>query len=376
MTGTSPGPRHRIGNALRDGRRFMVALSRLRPYIKPHVPSLLLASLASVGYAVVTLLEPWPIQFLFDGVLLGRKVHFLGHTLKSVHGDPIALLIGSVAAILVLAALRGQLYYTQNVLTATAGQDVVMSLRRELFRHLQSLSLRYHHRERLGDILMRLTGDIVMLRDMVVAALLNTLSHTLVVVGVLCVMLTINWKLTLVAAAVAPALFIILSIFRVKLMEAAALQRKREGRLVSSAHEILQAIHVVQANTAEVHEQNRFREMNQRSLNAGIRSTRIEARLNPTVQNTTSAEVCATRGIGGLAALDVWTRPDQTGVSATHVRGLYGPLRQVSKVVQRTAKASACADRVLEVLEEKPEIQSVPGAKQLEEVRGAIALDH
>ena len=119
MSGTSPGPLHPIGNALRDGRRFMVAVRRLRPFIKPHMRSLLLASLAAVGYAVVTLLEPWPIQFLFDGVLLGRKVHFLGHTLKNVHGDPIALLIGSVAAILVLAALRGQLYYTQNVLTGT-----------------------------------------------------------------------------------------------------------------------------------------------------------------------------------------------------------------------------------------------------------------
>jgi len=376
MSGTSPGPLHPIGNALRDGRRFMVAVRRLRPFIKPHVHSLLLASLAAVGYAVVTLLEPWPIQFLFDGVLLGRKVHFLGHTLKSVHGDPIALLIGSVAAILVLAALRGQLYYTQNVLTAGAGQEVVMSLRRELFRHLQSLSLRYHHGERLGDILMRLTGDIVMLRDMVVAALLNTLSHTLVVAGVLFVMLTINWKLTLVAAAVAPALYVILSTFRVRLMEAAALQRKREGKLVSSAHEVLQAIHVVQANTAEEHEQDRFREMNKRSLNAGIRSTRIEAQLHRAVQITIAAGVGATLGLGALDVLAGRLSPGQLLVFAAYVRGLYGPLRQVSKTVQRTAKASACADRVLEVLEEKPEIQSAPGAPVLQNVQGAISLHH
>lgn len=373
MSGTSP-PLRSIGNAFRDGRRFMAAVRRLRPYIKPHISSLVLASLAAVGYAIVTLLEPWPIQFLFDGVLLGRKVHFLGHTLKSVHGDPIALLIGSVAAILLLAALRGQLYYTQNVLTATAGQDVVMSLRRELFRHLHSLSLRYHQRERLGDILMRLTGDIVMLRDMVVAALLSTLSHTLVVAGVLCVMLTINWKLTLVAAAVAPVLFITLSIFRVRLMEAAALQRKREGQLVSSAHEVLQAIHVVQANTAEEHEQDRFREMNQRSLTAGIRSTRIEAQLHRAVQVTIAAGVGATLGLGTLDVLAGRLSPGQLLVFAAYVRGLYGPLRQVSKVVQRTAKASACADRVLDVLEEKPEIQSASGAPALQNVRGAISL--
>jgi ABC-type multidrug transport system fused ATPase/permease subunit len=376
MSETTPGPARPIGDALRDGRRFMVAVRRLRPYIKPHAPSLLLATLAAVGYAVVTLLEPWPIQFLFDGVLLGRRVHFLGHTLKSVHGDPIALLIGSVVAILALAALRGQLYYAQNVLAAVAGQDVVMSLRRELFTHLQSLSLRYHHRERLGDILMRLTGDIVMLRDMVVAAMLNILSHTLVVVGVLCVMLTINWKLTLVAAAVAPVLFIVLSLFRVRLMEAAALQRKREGTLVSSAHEVLQAIHVVQANTAEEHEQDRFRVMNARSLNAGIRSTRLEARLHRAVQITIAAGVGATLGLGALDVLAGKLSPGQLLVFAAYVRGLYGPLRQVSKTVQRTAKASACADRVLEVFEEEPEIRSAPGAPLLENVQGAISLHH
>ena len=376
MSGILAGPLNSFRNSTRDTRRFLAAVVRLRPYLKPHLPALFFASMAAVGYAIVTLLEPWPIQFLFDGVLLGRKVHFLGHTLKNVHGDPIALLVGSVAAILVLAALRGQLYYTQNVLTATAGQDVVMSLRRELFRHLQSLSLRYHRRERLGDILMRLTGDIVMLREMVVSALLSTLSHTLVVVGVLCVMLTINWRLTLIAAAIAPVLFIVLSVFRVRLLEAAALQRKREGQLVSSAHEVLQAVHVVQANTAEEHEENRFRDMNRRSLRAGIRSTRIEARLHRAVQVTIAAGVGATLGLGALDVLAGKLSPGQLLVFAAYVRGLYGPLRQVSKVVQRTAKASACADRVLEVLEEKPEIQSVPGAKQLEEVRGAIALDH
>ena len=370
----STGPFHSFRKAAHDSRRFLTAVARLRPYLKPHIPRLLLAVLAAIGYAIVTTLEPWPIQFLFDGVLLGRKVHFLGHTLKGIHGDPIALLVGSVVAILVLAALRGQLYYAQNVWTATAGQDVVLSLRRELFHHLQTLSLRYHRRERLGDILMRLTGDIVMLRDMVVSALLSTLSHTLVVVGVLGVMLWINWRLTLVAAAIAPALFIILSVFRVRLMEAAALQRKREGQLVSSAHEELQAIHLVQANTAEAHEEERFRAMNARSLSAGIRSTRIEAELHRTVQITIAVGVGGTLGLGALEVLRGQLSPGQLLVFAAYVRGLYGPLRQVSKVVQRTAKASACADRVLEVLEEKPEIESAPGAPALASVRGAIGF--
>src|SRR5262249_38485082 len=145
-------------------------------------------------------------------------------------------------------------------------------------------------------------------------------------------------------------------------------------QLVSSAHEVLQAIHVVQANTAEAHEEERFRLMNARSLRAGIRSTRIEAQLHRTVQVTIALGVGATLGLGALEVLAGELSPGQLLVFAAYVRGLYAPLRQVAKVVQRTAKASACADRVLEVLEEKPDIESRPGAPAVEAVRGAIAF--
>jgi len=102
----------------------------------------------------------------------------------------------------------------------------------------------------------------------------------------------------------------------------------------------------------------------------------IEARLHRAVQITIAAGVGATLGLGALDVLAGRLSPGQLLVFAAYVRGLYGPLRQVSKTVQRTAKASACADRVLEVLEEMPEIQSAPGSPALEDVQGSIRLDH
>src|SRR5262249_8028301 len=149
-------------------------------------------------------LEPWPLKILFDTVLLKRKLRLSipGVDLSFLTQlDPHTLLVWVVVAVLVLALLRGQFYYLQNVLAATSGQDVVMAVRRELFAQLQRLSLSFHRRSHAGDLLMRMTGDILLLREIVVNMILNTMSQSLVVIGMIAVMVHMDASLTLVSLA-------------------------------------------------------------------------------------------------------------------------------------------------------------------------------
>lgn len=367
-----PGP---VANTWREALRFVAVLKRFRSHLRPQIKPMLLATLASLGFTAVTLLEPWPLQVVFDGVLLGRPVHLLGVDLNSLAGgDLLVLLAGASIAVLLLAALRGQLYYFQNVLAATSGLDVVMGVRRELFHHLQTLSMAFHRKARSGDLLMRLTGDIIMLREMVIAALITLLTQTLVVVGILCIMTSLNPRLTLVAALVAPLLFVILSTFRIRLVEAAGRQRKREGHLAATAHEVLGAVQLVQACTAEKHEDERFKQMNKRSLRSGARLTRIEAQLNRSVQIAMAIGVCAIMWLGTRDVLAGRLTPGQLLVFMAYLRGLYRPLRQVAKLTQRMAKASACGDRVLEVLDRVPEVRDPPSPAVLRCVKGRITF--
>jgi ATP-binding cassette subfamily B protein len=370
----NPGPLLRsYGEAL----RFVRILLRFRRYLRPQLPKLSLALLGALGFTVVTLLEPWPLQILFDVVLLHRKIHTRvpGLNLKVLANvEPHALLTGCVIAVLVLAVLRGQFYYMENVFAATSGQDVVMSIRRELFAHLQRLSLSFHRRAKAGDMLMRLTGDILLLREMVVTAVVNIMSHTLVVVGMLVVMAHMELSLTLVALALVPLLFLVLSVFRIRLVEAANRARKREGILASSAHEVLQGIHLVQASTAEPYEDWRFKEMNKRSLRASLNSARLEAQLNRAVLISIAAGLSAVLWLGTRRVMEGSLSPGQLLVFLAYVQGFYRPLRTLSKVTERMAKATACGQRVLEVLEEVPQIRDVPGAVTLEGVEGQITL--
>ncbi len=361
----------------RETRVFGRIVLRFRPYLRPQLPRLAMAMAGTIGFAIVTLLEPWPLQILFDSVLLKRKlrVHVPGVNLAFLsHADPHRLLLGVVIAVLVLAALRGQFYYMQSVLAATSGQEVVMSVRRELFAQLQRLSLAFHRRARAGDLLMRITGDILLLREMVVNAIVTVMSHTLVVVGMILVMARMEPTLTLVAVALAPLLFVVMLSFRVRLVEAAHKQRKREGVLASTAHEILQGIQSVQANTAESHENQRFKELNRRSLRASLNSARLEAQLNRMVLVTIAAGLSAVLWLGTTRVLAGTLSPGDLLVFLAYVQALYKPLRTLSKMTERMAKATACGTRVLEVLESVPEIRDEPNARVLQRVEGRIEI--
>lgn len=355
--------------------RFLAILRRFRGYVRPQVRPILIAAAASVGYTITTLLEPWPLQIIFDGILLQRPVRILGWDLAALDADRRLLwLAGAAAAVLLLALLRGQFYFIQNVRAATAGQDVVMGIRRTLFNHLQTLSLSFHRRAQSGDLLMRLTGDIVMLREMIVAALITLLTQSMVIVGILAIMLTLNARLTLIAVLIVPLLFLILSSFRLRLSTAAQLQRKREGRLASSMHEVLSSIQVVQANTAEKYEDERFKQMNRRSLGAGVRLTRIEAQMNRSVQVSIALGVCLVLWLGSRDVLAGRLSPGELLVFLAYLRSLYRPLQQTAKMTLRMAKASACGDRVLEILDEIPAVQSPLAGKVLRNVRGGLSF--
>ena len=359
----------------REAVRFTAVLRRFRSYLAAQRRTLILAVAASVGYTLATLLEPWTMQIIFDGVILQAPVVIFGLDVSGwVSGDRMKLLMIGAGAVLVLAAARGQLYYNQRVLTAMAGIDVVMAIRRKLFEHLQSLSLHFHHRSRTGDLMMRMTGDIVMLREMVVAALVTIFTQGLVLISILAIMLYLNVRLTLIAAAVCPLLFLILSVFRLRLVAAARKQRKREGQLASAAHEGLESVHLVQAYTAEKHEAARFKELNKRSLRSGVRVTRVEAQLNRAVQIALAVGICLFLWLGSQDVIAGRLTPGQLLVFVAYLRGLYRPLRDISKLTQRMAKASACGDRVIEVLDEVPRIQDPPRPKVLKRVTGEISL--
>jgi len=350
------------------------AAHRFRNELRRHWRPLVLALLCSLGYTAARLAEPWPLKFIFDNVLVGQPVVTGLSWLDSTIGDDrILVLITSVSTILVLALVRGLFYYWQSVLTARAGQEVVMSLRRQLYAHMQRLSLRFHHRSSTGDLLTRLTGDINMLRELVVGAMLSTTSEVVILIGYVGVMFLMEWRLALVAVVAIPIVFVMLTAYSGRIRDAAHKQRRREGELASRVHQVLSGIHVVQAFARERDEDARMHALNKRSMKSGLKATRLEAQLNRAIEMTLAVATALTLGFGSLQVIDGQLTPGELIVFAAYMQGFYRPLRRISRVTERAAKAATCLERVTNVLNQDPEVRD--GARTAPSFDGRIAFD-
>ena len=157
---------------------FTVA-RRFARYVTPSWPIAVLAFLTLLGQVVMDTASPWPIKFVFDSVI--GKHHIAGwpgHIAQAIVGtDRFALLNLIVLAYIAIAVLGAVFTYTNTVLVSQVGQRFVYDIRRDLFAHVQKLSLRFHGTRRSGDLMSRLTGDITSLQDLVVIGM-STRSAT------------------------------------------------------------------------------------------------------------------------------------------------------------------------------------------------------
>ncbi|MBD3162197.1 MAG: ATP-binding cassette domain-containing protein [Candidatus Eisenbacteria bacterium] len=366
-----------IVRRVRGARRLLRIQSQFHPYLRSYRKRLILAVALSLLYAGLRLLEPWPLQILFDRALLDRESRFLGvDPLALVGGDRMALLGLSALAVLVLAGLAGAVYYAQSVLLAGVGQGIVRDLREDVFHQLQRLALPFHRKATSGDLMMRMTGDMIMLREMILASLVTMTTQTVLLVSVLILMLTVNLRLTLIALVLAPILFFLFRTFRRRMVAAARKQRRREGRLAQSIEEVLLSIPMVQAYTAEDREDERFRKITKKSARAGLRAAKLEAGMQRMVEVTVAIGTALVLWFGVREVLQDSMTPGVFLVFLAYLRAIFKPVRGISKVTERTARASAAAERVLEILHAAREIRDSHGAVEAPPFRGAIRFAH
>ena len=295
----STSPIHLIRRQADGLRVSMAMIVRFRGELLAHWPRLLLAIVCALGYTGMRLAEPWPLKFVFDNVLVAEPLvtpfPWLNDWLGTDNGRVLVL---AAATLVVLATLRGVFYYFQSVLATQVGQQVVTDLRQRLFAHVQRLSLRFHNETSTGDLLTRFTSDINNLRQLLAASLLSLISESIILVGFVAVMFAMNWQLAMLAVITMPTILILLVYYSGRIREAAHGQRRREGELASRLHETLGNMHIVQLFTREREEEASLQALNTRSLNAGMRATRLEGRLNQGVEIAVAVGMALTLWVG------------------------------------------------------------------------------
>jgi ATP-binding cassette subfamily B protein len=356
---------------------FVRLYKRFRGHLAAHRTTLLFAGLCMAGTALMEILQPWPIKIIFDGLLIPQTdPQTLPNRIKDALGNDNLFLAVASLSILVIAAIGGLFAYGQTYLISSVGHKVVASVRLELYSHIQRLSQNFHDASGSGDLLARLTGDVRLMRDVLVSALIRSTTRCLVVFGTLVIMALMDWRLTLVALVIVPLLVLTMAHWGVKIRGAARKQRKKEGNIANVMAESLSAIKVIRAYAREDYEHERFAIENSASTDMELKAARLEGYLNRLVQVILALGTCVVIWYGVLRVRAGALSPGDLIVFSAYLTGLYKPIRRLAAQTARLSKATVSGERILAILDQDPEIKEHQNAVPAPQFKGRIEFDN
>lgn len=345
---------------------------RFAPYMRPQRALIGGSLLALVLSTAMRLLEPWPLAFVIDHVLSGngQASGLLGDL--AAGRDTVHLLWLCAGAVVAIAALKAVMNFSSTVGLALAGSRVLSAVRLDLFAHLQRLSLAFHGRSRTGDLTMRLINDIGMLREATVTALMPMLANIFILGGMFAIMLVLNWKLTLVALLPMPLLLWSTRRASRQIHEVSRAQRKREGSLAAKAAEFMAAIRTVQSLSLERATMRSFGGDDAQSSQQNVKSKRLSAGLERKVDLIVALATALVLLQGAYAVIGGSMSPGDLLIFISYLKSAFRPVREYAKYTGRLSKALAAGERVVDLLDEQPDIQDRPDAQPLQVLRGDV----
>jgi subfamily B ATP-binding cassette protein MsbA len=351
---------------------------RLGRILRPHWKALVFALLAVLGETAADLLEPWPVTIVVDSVLQGKKAPpALAGFINSVFGtNTTAILEFALASVLLIAIVGGISAYVEKYLTTSVSQWVAHDLRLLLYQRIQRLSLAEHGKSRAGDLITRVTKDIDAVQDFIDTALLGIVVNLATLVGMVGIMLYVNWRFTLIGLSVAPPLGLFVYFYSRRIKEASRAVKKKESELMSGVAEVLTSIQVVQVFAREDYEDRRFSSESRQNVEAGLEARSIKAKLSPMVDVFVAVGTCLVLGYGVVLVQRGELTTGVLIVFLMYLKKTYKPLKDLSKMANTLSKASVSFDRVQEVIGVESQIHDSPTAVAAPAFNGLVEFDN
>jgi ATP-binding cassette, subfamily B, bacterial MsbA len=330
-------------------------LQYLRPYIWPR------GVLAVVCMLLFSSLEssiPFLIKYAFDHVFNDKTVTALGWVVAA---------IGSVAFV------RGFLNMGAVYLSDWIGQRVVTDIRQEVARHLQYMDLEFYNRRRAGQIVQRVTGDVVLVRGTVSDALKSLFKDTTSLIGLIGVALYLDWVLALLGALAIPVAVLPIRALSKAMRQNSRIHQQAAGRLNAMLHENVQGNRVVKVFGREEYETARFRDHTEYIFRIFMHSVFIRAL--PVTEWLAGLFGAGVLWYGGTSVATGARTPGDLMAFMAALLLLYEPFKRLVRTNFTIQQGLAGADRVFEVLDLQPRVVERPGAVALETVRRGIAFE-
>ncbi len=289
-------------------------------------------------------------------------------------GDYAALML-IVALFLVAGTLSLVTSSAQTYFTGWTGERILADLRNRLFGHLQRLSLGFYERNRAGVIISRLTNDVEALDQLVTDGVTTLVQNTLVLAGSAVILFLLDWRLALATLAVFPFMAVATMLFRVRSARAYRAVRERLGLVTATLAEDIAGIRVVQAYTRERRNLGRFRDVNDRYRAANYQTVVTNGLYFPFVDLLSAAATAIVLGYGGHLYFEGDVTIGTLLAFMLYLSNFFDPVQQLSQLYNTFLAAVAALDKIMDVLDEEPQVRDRPGAAKLRRVEGRVRFE-
>lgn len=341
--------------------------SKLRLYLayyKPHRKLFLKDTFFAVFGAAISILIPLFVRYLTSNVVYWEKNSALG---------AIALIVGALLIMLVLEMYCN--YFIANY-GHVMGAKIEYAMRNELFAHYQKLSFSFYDKQRIGQLMSRVTNDLFDISELLHHGPEEIIVSGIKLFGTLIVLLTINWRLALIAFAPVPFMICFAVSYNTKMKRAFVRNRARIAEINSTMEDSLSGIRVVKSFANEEVEIEKFQEDNARFVESKKDSYKRMGTYHSVLGGLSTLITIAVAGGGAALMLLGYVEISDLLVFLIYINNFIEPIRKIVMLTEQFQNGSSGFERFREMMDIEPDIIDSADAGELAEVRGDIRFEN
>jgi ATP-binding cassette subfamily B protein/subfamily B ATP-binding cassette protein MsbA len=335
-------------------------------YARRYTLSLVVTAFSMLALVGIQLLIPWIVKLLVANVT--------GPTASVENMDYVTKL-----AIIVLIAYIGRagLQFVRSYVAHVAGWGVVADIRKYIYEHMQRLSLRFYEDKQVGQLMSNVVNDTDLFEQLIAHAIPDVVVNVVTLFGVTAVLLSLNWKLTLLSTIPIPLVILSLQIYAKRVRPAFRNRQKELGNLNALLNDNLSGIREIKAFTREEDEVKRVHTGIDNYRKSLLNALKLMATFQPFVEFTSSIGTLIVIYFGGRLALQGTLPVADLVAFFLYLESFYSPVRNLSGAWEAVQSSLAGADRVAGLLAEPQEPQNARGAAPVTgRVRGEFVFQN
>lgn len=336
-------------------------------FVKPYRWEILLTIGIGILKFAIPLFIPFLTKIVIDDIILEDSL--------SYEEKMTQLFYWLGGTIIVFFIVRPPIEYYRQYFAQHVGNKVLFDIRKELFGHLQKLSLKYYANTRAGEVISRVINDVEQTKNFIMIGLMNLWLDMATILIVIAIMLTMDVQLTIIAIISLPLFAISVKYFFSKLRD---LTRKRSQALAgvqSYLHERVSGISIIKSFALEKHEQKIFDKENGEFLDRSLDHTVWNAKSFAVVNTITDIAPLLVIGFAGFVAINENLSVGTMAAFMGYIERLYSPLRRLINSSTTLTQSIASMDRMFELMDEEYDVQNKPNARPISSVKGQVDFE-